>query len=228
MQLNDIKIAKKAAGTAAAALIERDMLVGIGTGSTVYWFIQALGERCRKGLKIKAVATSEKSLAQALQEGIEMIEINTVSYLDLVVDGADEIDRDKNMIKGGGGALLREKILANIAHEMIVLVDQSKLVNHLGAFPLPVEIVPFAHQITIQQLGLVGYQGTLRLNEKKEYYVTDNGNYILDVKLSQKCTDPAFENDLISAVPGVVETGFFIGVAGRLIVGYQDGHIEIK
>jgi len=228
MQLNDTKIAKKAAGTAAAALIERDMLVGIGTGSTVYWFIQALGERCRKGLKIKAVATSEKSLAQALQEGIEMIEINTVSYLDLVVDGADEIDRDKNMIKGGGGALLREKILANIAHEMIVLVDQSKLVNHLGAFPLPVEIVPFAHQITIQQLGLVGYQGTLRLNEKKEYYVTDNGNYILDVKLSQKCTDPAFENDLISAVPGVVETGFFIGVAGRLIVGYQDGHIEIK
>jgi len=228
MQLNDTKIAKKAAGTAAAALIERDMLVGIGTGSTVYWFIQALGERCRKGLKIKAVATSEKSLAQALQEGIEMIEINTVSYLDLVVDGADEIDQDKNMIKGGGGALLREKILANIAHEMIVLVDQSKLVNHLGAFPLPVEIVPFAHQITIQQLGLVGYQGTLRLNEKKEYYVTDNGNYILDVKLSQKCTDPAFENDLISAVPGVVETGFFIGVAGRLIVGYQDGHIEIK
>ena len=177
----DILLAKKAAGYAAADLIQGGMVVGLGTGSTTAFFIEALARRHREGLKITAVATSEQSKRQAEHLGIPMLDPEIITILDVTVDGADEIDPAKNMIKGGGGALLREKLLAQSSREMIVIVDETKLVDHLGDHPLPVEIAPFVYRTTIQRLQNNGYQGALRMTRENTPFVTDNGNFIFDI-----------------------------------------------
>ena len=202
------------------------MVVGIGTGSTAYFFIQALIERCQEGLKIKAVSSSKASAELAKEGGIEILDLNDVEFIDITVDGADEIDSKKRMIKGGGGALLREKIVANASNEMIVIVDESKVVEHLGAFPLPVEVNPFGYELTKRQIEKQGFRAALREKEGKTY-VTDNGNYILDLKFQHLPGEPEEHDQVLKEIPGVLETGFFFDLAGRVIIGNQEGKVKI-
>lgn len=226
--LSPINAAKKAAADTAASLIQNGMLVGLGTGSTAYFFIEALGKKCHEGLKITAAATSDRSTQQAKALGIPLIENSSIIMLDVTVDGADEIDLQKNMIKGGGGALLKEKILAKSSKEMIVIVDETKLVKHLGAFPLPVEISPFAYPATLLRLNHLGYRGKLRLNPDQSIYLTDNSNYIFDIHFDSPILNPGAENDLLKSIVGVIDTGLFLNMAGRVIIGYEDGRIKIE
>lgn len=221
------QFAKEAVGKVAADLIQDGMIVGLGTGSTATCFIHSLIDRFHHGLKISAVATSERSETLARQGGIPILDINDLSSIDIVVDGADEIDHKKRMIKGGGGALLREKIVANMAYEMIVIVDESKVVNHLGTFLLPVEIVTFAHQVTLRNIQAEGYIGTFRRQSNGNLYVTENGNYIADIKINAASLHPEKVNEELLSIPGVVETGFFFDLAGRVIVGHKDGSVDI-
>lgn len=220
--------AKDAAAKAAANLLENGMIVGLGSGSTATLFIKHLIERCKNGLKISAVATSQKSYDQALAGNIKMLDIDTLTSIDIVVDGADEIDGQKRMIKGGGGALLREKIIASMSKEMVVVIDESKRVKNLGKFPLPVEILPFAYHATLYKLSQLGFHGALRKKNGNDLYVTDNGNYIYDISFTNGCQDPEKENAKLLNVAGVLETGFFFHLAGRVITGFNDGHVEIQ
>jgi len=217
---------KQAAGQLASTLIEEGMTVGLGTGSTAHHFIAALGIRCNEGLGIKAVATSKASETQANECGIPVIEIDGVSPIAIAVDVADEIDPQKRMIKGGGGALLREKIVDSMSDEMVVIIDASKQVDSLGAFPLPVEIVPFGYHATIKKVEDQGFIGSLRSTADGSPFITDNGNYIFDINfggpIAQSDAPESIEAKLQKVV-GVVETGLFIGIAGRVIVGHEDG-----
>ncbi len=219
--------AKKRAGEKAAEFIQDGMVVGLGTGSTVSYFISCLIERCKQGLKIKTIASSNRSLDQAKAGGIPIIDINTLSSIDITVDGADEIDPQKQMIKGGGGALLREKIVASMSKEMVVIVDESKLVPKLGGCKLPVEIVPFGLKATIHKLEKFGYRGTLRLASGSPY-CTDNGNFLLDLHLDPAKVNPFADHERIISIPGVVDTGFFLNLAGRVVVGFSDGQIVVQ
>lgn len=221
------KNAKKVVGYAAADLIEDGMSVGLGTGSTALFFIERLSERCRNGLRISALATSKTSHQIASQGGIPLIDIEGLKSLDITVDGADEIDQNQQMIKGGGGALLREKIAAAMSREMVVIVDSSKIKEYLGAFPLPVEILPFAHHATINHLNELGYEGQIRQTAENTPYFTDNGNLIYDIKLPYPCQNPHDDNRTIRSVPGVIETGFFLNMADRILVGYPDGEVKV-
>ncbi len=219
--------AKKAAGKAAVELIKEGMLVGLGTGSTTSYFIEALGQRCRSGLNISAVASSVQSMRQAHFEGIPLIDADKITLLDLTIDGADEIDHHKNMIKGGGGALLREKLLALASKEMVVVADENKLVEQLGAFPVPVEIATFAYRTTLKRLESNGYSCILRLNRDESLYLTDNGNYIIDIQYQKPIANPKLEHERLKSLAGVLETGLFFNVAGRVVVGYEDGFAKI-
>ncbi|MBS0620917.1 MAG: ribose-5-phosphate isomerase RpiA [Verrucomicrobia bacterium] len=213
---------KKAVGYKAAELIENGMRVGLGTGSTAFYFIERLIERCRTGLKIHAVATSIQSQKMAEEGGIPLLPITEVTALDVTVDGADEIDEKKRMIKGGGGAHVREKIIAAMSREMIVIVDESKLVKELGKCKLPVEILPFAAKATLHHIEKAGYRGHFR------DFVTDNGNYIVDIHFGTTLFHPEEEHERLRAIPGVVDTGFFFNLAGRVIVGFADGTVAIR
>lgn len=215
---------KKAAAKVAAQLVKSGMQLGLGTGSTSSYFITELGKRCRlEGLEIKAIATSLASQNQAKQEGISLINPDEITFLDLTIDGADEIDSQKRMIKGGGGALLREKIVATMSKEMIVIIDSSKEVDFLGKFPLALEIVPFGYLATFHHLKEKGYQPAVRKNQQGEKIISDNGNYLIDILLSYPCKDPEQEEISLKKIPGIVETGLFLHMAGRVIVGHPDG-----
>ncbi len=220
-------IGKKAAGEAAAELVQAGMCIGLGTGSTSNYFIKRLAERCASGLEITAVASSQQSADLANELGITLTDIDPLIELDLTIDGADEIDPQKRMIKGGGGALLREKIVATMSKEMIVIVDSKKCVTELGSFPLPIEIAPFAWKATLHHLASNKIHGNLRLTAGKSPYVTDNGHYIYDIAKEVIIGDLEALNRMIKDIPGVLETGFFFNQAGRVIVGYDDGHVEI-
>ncbi|MEI6531942.1 MAG: ribose-5-phosphate isomerase RpiA [Chlamydiota bacterium] len=212
---------KKAVGLFAAQLVPPHIIVGLGTGSTASCFIEALAERVRvEKLPIKGVATSQKSHSLATSLGIQMVNNEDVTYTDLTIDGADEIDPQKCLIKGGGGALVREKILATISHEMIVLVDESKLVKKLGNFGLPVEILPFCYHATMQKIASYDFKISLRKG-----FISDNGNFIVD--LHGNFDDLINTEKQLSAIPGVVDTGLFIGIAGRVIIGRADGTVSI-
>ncbi len=220
--------AKKNVGEAAAALIKSGMTVGLGTGSTSSAFITALAARCVEGLNIKCVASSKASHALAQSLSIPLIDISTVNRLDITVDGADEIDDEKNMIKGGGGALMREKILAAMSDEMVVIVDEGKVVSRLGKFPLPVEILPFGLPATIQHLATLGYKGEIRGKANGEPFITENGNVIYDLHLPTRIEDPKRLYNTLLNIPGVLENGLFIGYAGRVLIGRFDGKVEIR
>lgn len=226
--LDSSVIAKKAAGEAAAGLVKEGMLVGLGTGSTAAFFIDALGKRCQEGLKISAVATSQASARQAQLAGIPLKDPADVVSLDVTVDGADEIDHHKNMIKGGGGALLREKMLAQASREMIVIIDETKLVNQLGGVAVPVEIIPFLYRSTLQRLDQLGYQGSLRRNRDNTLFITDNGNYIFDIMYKEPILDPVQQHEHLKRIQGVIETGFFFALAGRVVIGYEDGCVKVR
>jgi ribose 5-phosphate isomerase A len=216
---------KQLAAEKAVEYVEEGMKVGLGTGSTAYWAIRKLGERVSEGLKITAVATSRASEEQARELGIPLVAFGDIDSLDLTIDGADELDNSLQLIKGGGGALLREKIVASNSTRMIVIADEGKVVNTLGKFPLPVEIVPFAWEWTVAELAKLGCQPELRRSEE-ELYKTDNGNYIADCRFEAIESAPKLALT-IQSIPGVVDHGLFIGIAAMAIVGKHDGSIEI-
>ena len=228
MGVMSITKTKRLVGAAAANLVQNGMCIGLGTGSTASCFIDALIERVRLGLQITAVATSKASYQQAMQGGILLSEIDEVSTIDLAIDGADEIDNQRRLIKGGGGALLREKIIATSANEMVVMVDETKLVDALGVFGLPVEILPFGHTHTIRKIESLGLKGKLRLKESSSPYLTDNGNYIFDIHFNEPMKDPSIIDSQLKSLPGIIENGLFLNIAGRVVIGYDDGRVEIQ
>jgi len=217
--------AKQAAAYQAVEAVKAGMVVGLGTGTTAYFAIEKLGERGRDGLLVKAVCSSATTEDLARKAGIEIIEFSTISNIDLYIDGADEVDEQFNLMKGGGGALVREKIVAFNSKQFIVIVDSSKRVQTLGKFPLPVEVVPFAVNLTIQHLEKLGGRAVLRQKEGKTF-ISDNGNFIVDVHLA-KIENPVAMNAAINVIPGVVESGLFDGkMVHQVIVGYEDGRVE--
>ncbi len=221
------EVAKKAAAEEAITLIHDGMKVGLGTGTTTHFFIEKLIERCREGLRIKVIASSDRSRRQAEQGGIPLLDSQTIHTLDLYIDSADEIDPQKRMIKGGGGALLREKIVASMSREMVVIIDESKLSAQLGNHPLPIEVIPFAIGSTLHKLDLLGYQGSLRQGPDHSPFITENHNFIYDIQLDPNRSHPELDHQQILSIPGVVETGFFFNMAGRIVIGYNDGRVVI-
>ncbi len=217
---------KQMAAEKAIDEVKDKMIIGLGTGSTAYFAIQKLGEKTQQGLKVKAVASSKNTEDLARKAGIEIIPFSEVAQIDITIDGADEIDHKHNLTKGGGGALLREKILAFNSRRLLIIVDDSKLVDKLGAFPLPVEIVPFAVDLTLQNLQTLNCKASLR-TEGNNLFITDNGNYIADCRF-KVIDDPESMNTMIHLIPGVVETGLFAHkMVSQIIVGYEDGSVKI-
>ncbi len=215
-------------GLAAAGLVEDHMTVGLGTGRAASALIEALGLRCRQeSLDIVTVASSESSAALAKKCGLRVVDLNEVGKVDLSFDGADEIDSQKQMIKGGGGALLREKILASNSTEMIVLVGEEKLVERLGAFLLPVEIVPYGSVLTRKKIESFGFKTAWRKQADGYFFITDNQNLILDVQLTEALGPVLKIEEQLISVAGVVETGFFFNLAGRVVVLYHSGRVKI-
>ncbi|KAA0773744.1 ribose-5-phosphate isomerase RpiA [Bacillus sp. BB51/4] len=226
VQQNDMLNFKQLAGEYAANLVKDGMKVGLGTGSTVYWTIQKLGERVKEGLSFQAVPTSKETEVLAKQLNISLISLNDVQSLDLTIDGADEIDANLQLIKGGGGALLREKIVATSSKELIIIADESKLVTHLGTFPLPVEIIPFSWKQTERKIQSLGCQTTLRL-KNNETFITDNNNMIIDCIFPHNITNPANLHTQLKMITGVVETGLFVNMTSKAIIGTKNGIKEL-
>ncbi|SME48394.1 Ribose-5-phosphate isomerase A [Bacillus mobilis] len=222
VQQNNIMNLKQLAGEYAANFVKDGMKVGLGTGSTVYWLIQKLGERVKEGLSIQAVPTSKETEVLAKQLSIPLIPLNEIGILDLTIDGADEIDSNLQLIKGGGGALLREKIVASSSKELIIIADESKLVTHLGTFPLPVEITPFSWKQTESKIQTLDCQTTLRL-KNNETFITDNNNVIIDCVFPHDISNPANLHTQLKMITGVVETGLFVNMTSKAIIGTKNG-----
>lgn len=208
---------KKVAGEKAVEYVKDGMIVGLGTGTTVYYSIVSLAEKVRNGLQVKAVSTSNKTTELAKNLGIEVIPFNEIEYVDLTIDGADEVDNLLNGIKGGGGALLYEKLIAISSRKVIWVVDKSKKVDFLGAFPLPVEIVPFAYHQIMNKLIELNLNPVIRQNDDG-YYLTDGGHFIIDLFIN-KIDNPYELHKTLKLLPGIVETGLFIEIADTVIIG---------
>jgi len=219
---------KRLVGQAAADLVEDGMTIGVGTGSTVAFFIEKLGERVRHGLKVKAVPTSYQSKIACHQMQIPLMEAGMIDRLDMAIDGADEIDHDLNAIKGGGAAHTNEKIIASMADSFILIADQSKLVHHLGMqFPIPVEIIPNALGFVIQRIKALGGDPKIRIAVKKDGpVVTDNGNFIADIYFT-KAPDIHKLNIELKMIPGVVDHGLFIGIAKKALIAGEKGILTL-
>jgi ribose 5-phosphate isomerase A len=223
-------LAKFNAAQAALEVIKDGMIVGLGTGSTSAHFVRLLGERVRQGLRVKGVPTSEATRNLAEQAGVPLLEISQVASIDVDIDGADEIDPAFRLIKGGGGALLREKIVAAASRQMVVIADETKWVETLGAFPLPVEVTRFGFALTAQRIRdalreteCAGHEVVLRVSGKaNEPVITDGGNYIIDAHAQRIANAEALAARL-QAIPGVVEHGLFLGLATMVILGKAKG-----
>ncbi len=233
MPLAPADTAKRAAAARALEMVEDGMTLGLGTGSTAGWFVRLLSERMRaEGIGVTGVATSSATVWLAEELGVPLRKLEDVAHIDLTVDGADEIDGKLDLIKGGGAALLQEKIVAAASHRMVVIADDRKRVGHLGAFPLPVEIVRFGWTVTrqavaelIAAMDVDGHQVDVRMG-KDGPLVTDEGNFIIDLHLG-RIGDPPRLAAALNAIPGVVEHGLFIGMASAVVVGHSDGGTEV-
>ena len=232
--IKSIELGKRSAAAKAIEYVTNGMTLGLGTGSTASFFVDLLAEKIsREGLQVLCVPTSKKTSDQAASLKIPLTSLEKVGTIDLVVDGADEFDHDLNMIKGGGGALLQEKIVATASKRMVVITDSSKESVSLGTFDLPVEIVKFGANSTKyfvkKTLENIGYKDAViryRKNKNNENFVTDEGHLIIDLVL-KKIKDPdLLQGELIKCV-GVVETGLFIGMAHKIIVGNSDGSFNL-
>jgi len=216
---------KQVAARAAADLVEPGSIVGLGSGSTATYAIRFLGERVRDGLKIVGVPTSQKTKQLAEQLKIPLSTLDEYPEIDIDIDGADEIDPHLNLIKGGGGALLREKIIASASRRFIVVGDSSKQVAHLGKFPLPVEVIPFAQSLISERIAALGAQVSLR--GAGNPFVTDEGHHILDCTFGE-IADPRGLAEKLRAIPGVVEHGLFIGMSEMALIGKDRGVVQIQ
>ncbi|ECB9580451.1 ribose-5-phosphate isomerase RpiA [Listeria monocytogenes] len=217
---------KKIAGEKAYEWIEDGMVVGLGTGSTVYYTIEKLGQMVNNGLHITGVATSDETTKQAEKLGIPLKSLNDVTEIDVTIDGADEIDTNFQGIKGGGGALLREKMVASASLKNIWVVSEEKLVRTLGKFPLPLEVIPFGWKQIERTLAKEQIQTNLRKQSNGKVYVTNNGNYILDI-VNQSFTDAEMWQEKLAQIPGVVEHGLFLDYVDLIICGKANGETEI-
>jgi ribose 5-phosphate isomerase A len=219
---------KRQAAARALEYVRGGMKLGLGTGSTAKHFVELLGERVRAGLKVIGVPTSEATRADAVRCGIALTTLNEIDRLDLTVDGADEIDPDLNLIKGGGGALLREKIVAAASDRMIVIADDSKWVEALGRFPLPIEVIPFGLAATERAIGRAfaecGVSGPMVVRKRQDghVFVTDGGHWIVDAHLGRISQAKQLAG-LLTAIPGVVEHGLFIGLASTAMLAGSQG-----
>jgi ribose 5-phosphate isomerase A len=217
---------KQLVGEKATEYIKDGMILGLGTGSTAYFAIMKIGEMVKNGLKIKGVPTSKQTEELALSLDIPLLEIADVTKIDVTIDGADEYDPQKQLIKGGGGALLREKIIASITDFYIIIADQSKQSEVLGSFALPVEVTPFAKEITLMQLKNLGCSPIFREKDGK-LFVTDNQNYIADCKFSS-IENPIELNQKLNLISGVVENGLFVNMANIIITEDGKGGVNVE
>lgn len=224
----NLDVMKREAARRALDFVRPGMRLGLGTGSTAAHFVELLAERVKQGFEVVGVPTSEATRAQAERLGVPLTTLDEEPELDLAVDGADEIDRELNLIKGGGGALLREKIVAAASRDMVVIADESKLVGRLGRFPLPIEVVDFGLGATKKAIAAVvldaGCSGPIRLRHKPDghVFVTDQGHLIIDAGLGT-IPDARMLAQGLSGIPGVVEHGLFIGLARRAVVAGSEG-----
>ena len=222
---------KKAAAAKAVEFVEDGMKLGIGTGSTANEFIRLLALRVKEGLKVTGVATSERSEQLCRELGIPVASLDEMPSLDLDIDGADEIGPKMALVKGGGGALLREKIVAFASARMLVIADQSKLVKTLGAFPLPIEVNPFGLEATklaiVDVAKSLGLSGNISLRVKNnKTFVTDGGHFILDASFS-RISDPESLSNALFSIPDVVEHGLFLNLANKSVVAMANGEIKV-
>jgi len=232
--MSPVDIAKFAAAKQASTFVEDGMKVGLGTGSTAAYLVNCLGERVRdEGLKIVGVPTSSATARQAREVGIEVVTLDQARWLDLTIDGADEYDAELNLIKGGGGAHLQEKVVATASDRMVVIADATKKVDTLGAFPLPVEVIAFGMSTTqmlleemLEGLDVMGNKAVPRMKDGA-LFVTDEGNHILDLHLG-RIGNARQLSLILNQVPGVVENGLFIDICDVIITGHGDGTVETR
>ena len=219
--------AKQAAARASLQFIKDGQVVGLGTGSTAKYFIELLGEKVKQGLKIRTIASSIRSQEQAASLGIPITNFDECQQIDVTVDGADEVDPQLRLIKGGGGALLHEKIVASATKQFVIIVDASKRVPVLGKFPLPVEVIKFASPLVEKKIAALGAKVDLRRNPDGKPYLTDENNYILDCHFGQIPNADTLARQL-SDMPGVVEHGLFIGMASVVLIAGENGVQELR
>jgi ribose 5-phosphate isomerase A len=222
---NDLE--KQAVARAGLSFVENGQIVGLGSGSTATHFIQFLGERVRAGLQIRGIPTSIRTQQLAQKCGIPLTSLDQVERIDVDLDGADEFDPQLRLVKGGGGALLREKIIASASRQFVVLADSSKQVPMLGKFPLPVEVIPFAETLLTQRISALGAAVSVRKAADGAIFRTDEGHHILDCHFG-KIPDPPALARALSDMPGVVEHGLFINMATVVLVGKGDQVMELR
>ena len=233
-ELSPIDKAKFLAAKRAIDFVEDGMKLGLGTGSTAAWMVRCLAERIRdEGLRVTGVPTSSRTAQLAVQLGVPITTLDEAKWLDLTIDGADEFDGNLNLIKGGGAALLQEKIVATASDQMIVIADAAKDVTQLGAFPLPVEVIPFGWQTTkalveetLVSLDVLNRDVSLRMNGASPL-VTDESNYILDLHL-KRIGNPRQLALVLNQIPGVVENGLFIDICDIVVIGHADGRVTVR
>lgn len=207
---------KRMAAYEAVKRVRDGMVVGLGTGSTTRYAIEKIGEMVREGMEIIGIATSKQTEEIASRAGIKIADINDYEEIDITIDGADQVDKDLNLIKGRGGALLREKIVASCSRKEIIIVDESKMVKKFS-FPLPVEVLKFGWKRTLDKIRRMGFDPVLRSG-----FITDNGNYILDCRY-EEIEKPEEMEEILNNLPGVIENGLFINLADEIIVGSVEG-----
>lgn len=233
-ELSPIDKAKFVAARRAVDFVQPGMKLGLGTGSTAAWMVRCLGERIREeGLRVVGVPTSSRTAELARQVGVPIMSLDEAKWLDLTIDGADEFDENLALIKGGGAALLQEKIVATASDQMIVITDAAKEVRQLGAFPLPVEVIPFGWQTTkalidelLVSMDVLGRETSLRMNGDRPL-ITDEANYIVDLHL-KRIGNPRQLALVLNQIPGVVENGLFIDICDIVIIGQGDGRVRVR
>lgn len=222
----DLEKEKELAAKEAVKYVSDNKIIGLGTGSTIYYAIKEIAELVKNGLQIQAVPTSNKTQELAIALGIPLIDINTIDKIDITIDGADEFTKDLTLIKGGGGALLREKIVASMTKEEIIIADSSKHVDKLGKFKLPIEVIPFASKYVHSKIRALQGKGNIRLMQDRPF-LTDEGNHIIDVDFGFIANPPELSS-LINEVEGVVGHGLFINLAQKVIMGSNDDIIVFE
>jgi ribose 5-phosphate isomerase A len=218
---------KKQLGKYAADLIPANSTIGMGSGTTIFWLISELAARTKEGFNLKIVPASAETKRLAEQAGITTLELNDVTSLPFTIDGADEIDKNFQLIKGGGGALLREKMVAALSEKLIIIADENKCVSQLGRFPLPVEVVPWGWKGVQKKILALGCKKTELRKKNAEPFISADGHYILDCHF-EKIIDPVALNASLHLIPGVLETGLFVNMTDTALIGYADGRIDMK